>query len=374
MADQITRGSVRSTYTLACALTCALLLTACGGGGGGGDNNTSGTGSQPGLGSNPVDDDDTGSDTGSDTGTDPDNDTGSDTDSGSDNGSDTDNGTGTDPGSDPDSGGVVVNNITIEGVAGKGLLDGATVQVITSGGTVIGETVTDEKGAFSLEVSGEYQGQVLVEVTSPEGGDSLMQCDLRNCGTATDAQNDSDSDGMIRLGEWLPLEASLTLRAITDLAEGTNHVAVNYGTHAAAVCADAGRDLGATLQDLTDILRLSVAVEERDIVEVSSASDPTELSESLLIAALLTSIAGSDGTLQERMENADSLLSDDCDAVIEGLSTTELSTLALQTLHSISDPSNFAETEEKLNTINTDASKSEVEISYSGLSPLPPQF
>ena len=217
MADQITRGSVLNTRALACALTCALLLTACGGGGGGGGNSASGTGSQPGLGSNPIDDDDTGSDTGSDTGTDPENDTGSDADSdtgsGSDSGSDTGSGTGTDPDSDPDSGGAVVSNITIQGVAGKGLLDGATVQIITSGGTVIGETVTDEEGAFSLEVSGEYQGQVLIEVTTPESGDSLMQCDLRNCGTATDDQYDSDSDGMIRLGEWSSVVLSPSMTA-----------------------------------------------------------------------------------------------------------------------------------------------------------------
>lgn len=267
------------------------------------------------------------------------------------------------------------DGMTLSGVAGKGLLAGANVQITSADGEVLATTSTDDLGAFSVDLSEGVTGQVAITVSARNDGSTLMLCDLSYCGPATATAQDTDGDGMIRFGEWQALDAGTVLTTLIELnGQRIESLAVNYGTHMATQCALGGRDFSATLNELTELMSLSVGVEQRQATVLDESVDPLVLSESLMIASLFTHIGGAEGTVQERMAMANGALLSDCDSVINGLSATRISSLALQAVTSTSEAGMLQSAQDRLMEINSNSASEEQEVMFADLPPLPPEF
>lgn len=265
--------------------------------------------------------------------------------------------------------------LTLSGVAGKGLLAGANVQITSTTGAVLATTSTDDLGAFSVDLSEGVTGQVTISVSARADGSTLMLCDLSYCGPATDAAQDTDGDGMIRFGEWQTLDAGTVLTSRLELnGESMESLAINFGTHMAAQCASAGRDFNTTLNDLTDMMSLTVNIEDRQATVLDDSVEPVALAETLMIASLFTYVGGAEGTVQERMALANAALLSDCNSLITGLSATRISSLALQAVTSTSESGMLQSAQDRLMVMNTSSADEDHEVMFADLPPQPPEF
>lgn len=115
---------------------------------------------------------------------------------------------------------------TLNGAGSKGIIIGGVVSAFpidANDGTVdrttplADPTETDEKGEYSLTLNGNYVDgtAVFVEITATD--DTVMRCDLPNCGTDADP---------INFGEDYPLASDFSMAAVLPQAEGGS-VSVN---------------------------------------------------------------------------------------------------------------------------------------------------
>ncbi len=131
-----------------------------------------------------------------------------------------------------------VDNVTLDGTAAKGIINGGNIMAeeLDASGTVIsriGSTTTAADGSYTLTIDDDYNGGP-IKITISADENTQMKCDVPlGCGMRTD--DIADSDTAIDFSEWYKPE-NLTMMAMVAGAVSNDTISVNITpyTHLAA--------------------------------------------------------------------------------------------------------------------------------------------
>ncbi|MCF6258436.1 MAG: hypothetical protein L3J98_11195 [Gammaproteobacteria bacterium] len=140
------------------------------------------------------------------------------------------------PSNPPPSSGV--DNVTLDGTAAKGIINGGNVMAeeLDASGTVIariGSTTTAADGSYTLTIDNDYNGGP-IKVTISADENTQMKCDVPSgCGMRTD--DIADSDTVIDFSEWYkPVNLTMMALVAEAVANDTISVSITPYTHLAA--------------------------------------------------------------------------------------------------------------------------------------------
>lgn len=111
---------------------------------------------------------------------------------------------------------------TLSGAVVKGITANALITARDADGNVLGTTLTDAQGGYSLTLPGGYSGPVRLEATVNDLPATLSRCDaLSGCGTFG-AGDPLDINGNLAVdfGEWAPPAPDFSLTAVTVAEAG----------------------------------------------------------------------------------------------------------------------------------------------------------
>ncbi len=203
------------------------------------------------------------------------------------------------------------NAVSISGKAAKGLIIGGVVTAypiidgVVDFEAALGTAITDESGAYTIDIADHDGGPVIVRVAPAEDGSTSMRCDLSDCGDGVAFGDDVDIT-----------DAAFTLDAVVDTADDeTISVNITVLTDTAAeVTIDAldsasDTSAGAVAQLISDS-NSSVAnrfgivgdIAELPIVDLTNpvdvaAADQDAIEYSLLSAAIVEAVISNNAEL-----------------------------------------------------------------------------
>lgn len=232
----------------------------------------------------------------------------------------------------PDTG----SDVTVSGVAVKGLLKGAKVTAYELDGTgkrlpdAVGTATTDANGAYELELTDAYTGGTIeVEVSVVEG--TKMLCDAVRCGSATQS-------------EEMDLPADFTLAAIVEkpASSSTVKASVTAWTTMAAkrakaiLAADANKSIKEAAKqanaEVSQVVGFDVAAtESRGLSQISESAGAQAQYAVMNAAVAEVLFQGSDGSdLTERLNAFTSALEDGVVGNADGVTIAELANAVRQ--------------------------------------------
>jgi len=225
------------------------------------------------------------------------------------------------PSSEDDSGPTGVDNVTLGGIAAKGIikLGNVVAEELKADGTVlaqVGSATTDADGHYSLSVNDTYLGGP-IKVTVSADTRTQMKCDIvGGCGTRTDGLEDVLDPIVVDFGEWykpgslnmmaLVAEAAansiidVNITPYTDLA--ANHALITSGAAATSRAQDAGSLTPAKVYDanseVSNLLGLNILdTQPVDITDITAINNggATEVVYAAVSAAVLADTAEGGG-------------------------------------------------------------------------------
>ena len=185
-------------------------------------------------------------------------------------------------------------DITVSGIAAKGIIQGATVEVRNNQNKLLGSTTTNNKGAYELEVPAPAKQQVWIVTVKPvHSGASKVVCDANKCGD-------------IKFGDTYTLGYSLESAVSVEPSSAKITANITPLTHMVSQIYSGG----ANLQQANSNVVKTLGLQENPnlITPIDWQNPPSNPSTSVLAAALVNAsfevAAGSPDKLGEFLDSA----------------------------------------------------------------------
>lgn len=122
-----------------------------------------------------------------------------------------------------------------DGIVSKGIISGGLVEARKANGDLIDTATTDDEGHYHIDLQG-YAGVVKLLLKPQQG--ALATCDVAQCRSAAEDDEDSDGDGTIEFGERYALDYEL--RSVIHVDESAEEVSAHVTPLTTLVAAKAG--------------------------------------------------------------------------------------------------------------------------------------